>query len=232
MDEWTLLLMKSLTWLRGRCIQRTRTRSGLSAEDLEQEVVARYFETAAEWFAEEETRDPLARCRALLSFRILNVVTEYDRRIARQMHDTGAEAGDRLDRVPSPEPDATVLLLGHEARGFLRALSNATYRLVFTAAHMAHEVVKQDFTAPKLAVRRPVPEAWALFERERTGPDQPEAVWKRTVAQIIRCTAALRPPIDDGEREHVDVRAARSWFEKNLQRARAALLAEFSAVGA
>jgi hypothetical protein len=230
MDDWVTPFINSELWLRARCIKQARTRPGLEVEDLVQEVGTRYFETAEAWFAQDDTRDPLARCRSLLSYRLLNVVTEHDREMAkRELERLGPEEEEaptpRIDRIPSPEPDAENVLRAKEIEGFIDEVPNATYRLAFRSIYQRGRTEEGDFTAARKAILRPVSQAWSMYATERLAPHVKESPWKRIVAQVIRCTGPLRPPVAENEKEIDDIKTARSWLEKNLQRARAAILA-------
>lgn len=215
------LLVDSLDWLDRRCARQACTRPALAAEDLFQAVVERYLERADGWFASAPTREgELARARSLLAFLVMQEVKTADRERARRWTPRGTEDEREdlgLDAFPAEVPDLDRALSGQQAAAVVDALENTTYRLALRAVFRSERVEAPEFDAAPRAFERDRAEAWTLFAREREG-DHADWAWRQVLAEIMRCTAAY------GHSLPAELKKARDWLDKTVQRGRAAAL--------
>lgn len=222
------LLLDSLAWLDARCMRAASTRPELDAGDLFQEVAARFLEEVTAWFEGEETRlTDRARARAKLSYLIMNQVTEVDRArkkrrdLARQQDDDNADLG--MDLLPGPSVDLDRALDGRRAATVTDGLTNPTYRLALRAVYREDLVEEPEFGEAERAFKRPVPQAWLLFERERADAERRREHWRQVVAEIMRCVGPL------GESPAKALKTARDWLDRTVQRARATVFKALAA---
>lgn len=216
------LLVDSLGWLERKCAASARSRPELEAEDLFQEVVQRYLERAPDWFSGEASRESdLARARSLLTFLVMQRLKSADRERQRRGSPPRREGEEDLglDIFPAEGVDLDQALAGEQAARATDALDNPTYRLALRAVFREHVVEEPEFHAAERAFRRPVPEAWPLFDQERRASTHQAWHWRLVVAEIVRCVEAY------GASSPTALKSAREWLDKTVQRARAAVLA-------
>lgn len=222
------LLVGSLDWLERRCARQARTRPELSALELFQVVAQRYLERADAWFAAAPTREgELARARNLLAFLVMQEVKTADRERARRWSPPPDADGDEergLEAFPDEGPDLDRALSGQQAAAAIDALPNPTYRLALRAVFRSDRVEEPEFDAAPRAFARDRAEAWGLFAREREG-DHPDRTWRQVLAEIMRCTAALGRSLPE------ELKTAREWLDKTVQRGRAAVLRALAETG-
>lgn len=213
--DFRALLEQSHFWLLKKCAVATRSRPGLRADELAQQVAAAFLEAAPGWFSQGPTQDPVARARSKMHFLIMNRVTAYDRECRRHDPDDVEP-----DAIAAEDPDLGARLQKLQAFEAVDALANPAYRLALRAVFREMLVQPSEFKAAAEAFRRDPGVAWELFDQRRLGTE--ERAWRRLVAEIIRCVEPL------GQSSRSDLKTASDWLDRTVQRAIARVILDLA----
>jgi hypothetical protein len=216
------LLLPLLPQLDVWCQAKARTRPGLERKELFQAVVHRFVEKAPEWFQQEaDSRE--GQALSLLYFQLLSIVKEWDRQTKRERLVGGAveDGNSWLEQLPASLVPAEREIDAQRRVARLEALQNPVYLLLLLAVSAPERLSLEHLESSSRWRRggsqvpaRAVAEAWEMLRAAREAIPSDEATWKRTLAEILHCTAPL------GESTAPELRGAKEWLDKSLQRAR------------
>jgi hypothetical protein len=216
------LLLPLLPQLTRWCRVKARTRPGLEWEELFQATVHGFVEKAPDWFKQEaDSRE--GQARALLHYQLRSVVKDWDRQKKRERLAGGADdEGDSwLEQLPARQVPVEQEIDAQRLVARLEALRNPVYLLLLLAVFAPWRLNLEHLESSSRWRRggsrvpaRAVAEAWELLQTTCEAIPSDEVVWKRTLAEILRCLAPL------GESSTSELRAAKEWLDKSLQRAR------------
>lgn len=220
-------------------VYQARTRPGLDPEELSQQAAEEFLRRQEAWFAQPPRDSRAAQAWILLRHGLLHAVTRHDRRqrVERGLSLEPAGGLDLLEerdlttgelRVAGEQrwidAEAEVLLRqALEAR--IAGLSNPVYRLVIKAIDVRRLLGPGDFEQAdghRVGGARAFVRPWAQAAELILGrPARPaDEAWRRFVALCMRTEGDPDTSVDTRE-----VKLATRWLDRNLSRARTALVA-------